>query len=74
MNTWLSVDTQIGVLMSNLGVGKPDPVYIPPKYAAGAGGSDQSVLQRQRPAAELADGIAGAAAADRGGAGPGQAG
>ncbi|WP_305781103.1 MCE family protein [Nocardia nova] len=32
VNTWLSVDTQIGVLMSNLGVGKPDPVYIPPKY------------------------------------------
>ncbi|MCC3317450.1 MCE family protein [Nocardia africana] len=32
VNTWLSVDTQIGTLMSNLGVGKPDPVYIPPKY------------------------------------------
>nr|WP_051043280.1 MCE family protein [Nocardia cerradoensis] len=32
VNTWLSVDTQIGVLMSNLGVGKPDPVYIPPRY------------------------------------------
>ncbi|WP_227979602.1 MCE family protein [Nocardia spumae] len=32
VNTWLSVDLQIGTLMSNLGVGKPDPVYIPPKY------------------------------------------
>ncbi|MFG1789952.1 MCE family protein [Nocardia sp. NPDC049149] len=30
MNTWLSVDQQIGVTLSNLGVGKPDPVYIPP--------------------------------------------
>ncbi len=32
VNTWLSVDLQIGTLMSNLGVGKPDPVYIPPPY------------------------------------------
>ncbi|MBO0856011.1 MAG: MCE family protein [Nocardia sp.] len=32
VNTWLSVDTQIGTLMTNLGVGKPNPVYIPPKY------------------------------------------
>ncbi|NKY88291.1 MCE family protein [Nocardia veterana] len=32
VNTWLSVDTQIGTTLSNLGVGKPDPVYIPPKY------------------------------------------
>nr|WP_280468839.1 MCE family protein [Nocardia cyriacigeorgica] len=30
VNTWLSVDQQIGVTLSNLGVGKPDPVYIPP--------------------------------------------
>lgn len=30
VNTWLSVDVQIGVALSNLGVGKPDPVYIPP--------------------------------------------
>ncbi|RJO76501.1 MCE family protein [Nocardia panacis] len=30
VNTWLSVDLQIGVTLSNLGVGKPDPVYIPP--------------------------------------------
>lgn len=30
VNTWLSVDLQIGTLMSNLGVGKPDPVYLPP--------------------------------------------
>ena len=32
VNTWLSVDLQIGTLLSNLGVGKPDPVYIPPPY------------------------------------------
>ncbi|GAB2730040.1 MCE family protein [Nocardia thraciensis] len=32
VNTWLSVDLQIGTTLSNLGVGKPDPVYIPPKY------------------------------------------
>ncbi|WP_068052538.1 MCE family protein [Nocardia xishanensis] len=32
VNTWLSVDQQIGVTLSNLGVGKPDPVYIPPPY------------------------------------------
>ncbi|MEV6428643.1 MCE family protein [Nocardia sp. NPDC051463] len=31
VNTWLSVDQQIGVTLSNLGVGKGDPVYIPPK-------------------------------------------
>ncbi|MGX1805642.1 MCE family protein [Nocardia sp. NPDC055321] len=31
VNTWLSVDLEIGTLLSNLGVGKPDPVYIPPK-------------------------------------------
>ncbi|ONM47131.1 MCE family protein [Nocardia donostiensis] len=30
VNTFLSVDLQIGVALSNLGVGKPDPVYIPP--------------------------------------------
>ncbi|WP_306363008.1 MCE family protein [Nocardia sp. CC227C] len=30
VNTWLSVDLQIGTLLSNLGVGKQDPVYIPP--------------------------------------------
>ncbi|MET7771519.1 MCE family protein [Nocardia sp. NPDC005366] len=30
VNTWLSVDQQIGVTLSNLGVGKGDPVYIPP--------------------------------------------
>nr|WP_052315512.1 MCE family protein [Nocardia cyriacigeorgica] len=30
VNTWLSVDQQIGVTLSNLGVGRPDPVYIPP--------------------------------------------
>ncbi|MFR9753299.1 MCE family protein [Nocardia sp. 004] len=30
VNAWLSVDQQIGVTLSNLGVGKPDPVYIPP--------------------------------------------
>ncbi|WP_374111295.1 MCE family protein [Nocardia sp. JCM 34519.1] len=30
LNTWLSVDLQIGQTLSNLGVGKPDPVYIPP--------------------------------------------
>ncbi|MFC9896637.1 MCE family protein [Nocardia sp. NPDC127579] len=32
VNTWLSVDQQIGVTLGNLGVGKPDPVYIPPPY------------------------------------------
>ncbi|MFE6860516.1 MCE family protein [Nocardia sp. NPDC057668] len=30
VNTWLSVDLEIGTLLSNLGVGKPDPVYLPP--------------------------------------------
>lgn len=30
MNTWLSVDLQIGSQMSALGVGKPDPRYVPP--------------------------------------------
>ncbi|BAW03940.1 MCE family protein [Nocardia seriolae] len=30
VNTWLSVDLQIGTLLSNLGVGKQDPVYLPP--------------------------------------------
>ncbi|MFC8042415.1 MCE family protein [Nocardia sp. NPDC057353] len=33
-NTWLSVDLQIGTTLSNLGVGKPDPVYIPPRGPA----------------------------------------
>lgn len=32
VNTFLSVDLQIGNTLSNLGVGKPDPVYIPPRY------------------------------------------
>ncbi|MFD6464041.1 MCE family protein, partial [Streptomyces roseolus] len=32
VNTFLSVDQQIGVTLSNLGVGKPDPVYVPPPY------------------------------------------
>ncbi|WP_280265633.1 MCE family protein [Nocardia wallacei] len=32
VNTWLSVDLQIGTTLSNLGVGKPDPVYVPPRY------------------------------------------
>ncbi|WP_019932657.1 MCE family protein [Nocardia sp. BMG111209] len=32
VNTWLSVDLQIGNTLANLGVGKPDPVYIPPPY------------------------------------------
>ncbi|WP_330184725.1 MCE family protein [Nocardia sp. NBC_01503] len=31
VNTWLSVDLEVGTLLSNLGVGKPDPVYIPPQ-------------------------------------------
>ncbi|MFJ4652933.1 MCE family protein [Nocardia sp. NPDC088792] len=31
VNTWLSVDLQIGTLLSNLGVGKQDPQYIPPQ-------------------------------------------
>ncbi|MCU1646677.1 MAG: hypothetical protein JWN03_6952 [Nocardia sp.] len=30
VNTFLSVDLQVGTLLSNLGVGKPDPVYLPP--------------------------------------------
>ncbi|MFD0365051.1 MCE family protein [Nocardia sp. GCM10030253] len=30
VNTWLSVDQQIGVTLTNLGVGMGDPVYIPP--------------------------------------------
>lgn len=30
VNTWLSVDLEIGTTLSNLGVGKPDPVYVPP--------------------------------------------
>ncbi|MFE3262104.1 MCE family protein [Nocardia sp. NPDC059229] len=30
VNTWLSVDLQIGTLLSNLGVGKQDPQYLPP--------------------------------------------
>ena len=30
VNTWLSVDLQIGTTLSNLGVGKPDPVYVDP--------------------------------------------
>ncbi|WP_282776686.1 MULTISPECIES: MCE family protein [unclassified Nocardia] len=32
VNTWLSVDMEIGVLMSNFGVGKPEPVYTPPPF------------------------------------------
>ncbi|MEU8896577.1 MCE family protein [Nocardia sp. NPDC048505] len=32
VNTFLSVDQQIGVTLSNLGVGKPEPVYVPPPY------------------------------------------
>ncbi|BAD59955.1 MULTISPECIES: MCE family protein [Nocardia] len=32
VNTWLSVDLQIGTTLSNLGVGKGDPVYMPPPY------------------------------------------
>ncbi|MCC3332116.1 MCE family protein [Nocardia abscessus] len=32
VNTWLSVDMEIGVLMNNFGVGKPDPVYTPPPF------------------------------------------
>ncbi|QLY34223.1 MCE family protein [Nocardia huaxiensis] len=31
VNTWLSVDLEIGTLLSNLGVGKPNPVYVPPQ-------------------------------------------
>ncbi len=31
-NVFLSIDLQIGDVLSNLGVGKPDPVYYPPKY------------------------------------------
>ncbi|MCX4097818.1 MCE family protein [Nocardia sp. alder85J] len=30
VNTFLSVDLQIGNTLSNLGVGKPEPVYVPP--------------------------------------------
>ncbi|WP_067700051.1 MCE family protein [Nocardia jejuensis] len=30
VNTWLAVDLEVGTLLSNLGVGKPDPVYLPP--------------------------------------------
>ena len=30
VNTWLSLDIQIGTTLSNLGVGKPNPVYVPP--------------------------------------------
>ncbi|MFC3963147.1 MCE family protein [Nocardia jiangsuensis] len=33
-NTWLSVDLQIGTTLSNLGVGKPAPTYIPPRGPA----------------------------------------
>ncbi|WP_051499069.1 MCE family protein [Nocardia sp. BMG51109] len=32
VNTWLSVDLQVGTTLSNLGVGKQDPVYVPPPY------------------------------------------
>lgn len=32
VNTWLSVDMEIGVLMNNFGVGKPAPVYTPPPF------------------------------------------
>jgi phospholipid/cholesterol/gamma-HCH transport system substrate-binding protein len=32
VNTWLSVDLQIATTLKNLGVGEPNPVYIPPKY------------------------------------------
>ncbi|CAM2836070.1 Phospholipid/cholesterol/gamma-HCH transport system substrate-binding protein [Prescottella defluvii] len=31
-NVFLSIDLQIGDTLSNLGVGKPDPVYYPPEY------------------------------------------
>ncbi len=31
-NVFLSIDLQIGDTLSNLGVGEPDPVYLPPKY------------------------------------------
>ncbi|WFR74516.1 MCE family protein [Prescottella defluvii] len=31
-NVFLSIDLQIGDTLSNLGVGKGDPVYYPPKY------------------------------------------
>ncbi|WP_206612328.1 MCE family protein [Prescottella agglutinans] len=31
-NVFLSIDLQIGDVLSNLGVGEPDPVYYPPKY------------------------------------------
>ncbi|MGF7119790.1 MCE family protein [Rhodococcus sp. AG1013] len=31
-NVFLSIDLQIGDTLSNLGVGKPDPVYYPPQY------------------------------------------
>ncbi len=31
-NVFLSIDLQIGDTLSNLGVGKPDPVYLPPKF------------------------------------------
>lgn len=31
-NVFLSIDLQIGDVLSNLGVGKPDPVYYPPQY------------------------------------------
>ncbi|RVW01523.1 MCE family protein [Rhodococcus spongiicola] len=31
-NVFLSIDLQIGEVLSNLGVGKPDPVYYPPQY------------------------------------------
>ncbi|GAA5044260.1 MCE family protein [Nocardia callitridis] len=30
VNTWLTADLEIGTTLSNLGVGKPDPTYIPP--------------------------------------------
>ncbi|MBY8855513.1 MCE family protein [Nocardia sp. CA2R105] len=32
VNTWLSVDLQIGTMLKGLGVGEPNPVYIPPKW------------------------------------------
>ncbi len=32
VNTWLSVDLQIGTTLKSLGVGQPNPVYVPPKY------------------------------------------
>ncbi|TXG92884.1 MCE family protein [Rhodococcus rhodnii] len=32
VNLWLTVDTQIGETLSGLGVGRGDPVYVPPRW------------------------------------------